>query len=43
MGHQEGTGQARRCAHHGGDPIQLGIPEFDMEFNSESMTTSASN
>jgi hypothetical protein len=28
MRHQEGTGEARTCAHHGGDPIQFRIPEF---------------
>jgi hypothetical protein len=28
MGHQEGIGQARRCAHQGGDPIQFEILEF---------------
>jgi hypothetical protein len=29
MGHQEGAGEARRCAHQGGDQIQFGILEFD--------------
>jgi hypothetical protein len=33
MGHQEGAGEARRCAHKGGDLIQFGIPEFDFESN----------
>jgi hypothetical protein len=28
MGHQEGTGGARRCAHKGGDPIQFRIPDL---------------
>jgi hypothetical protein len=43
MRHQEGTGEARTCTHHGGDPIQFRIPEFDFESNSEYRTTSASN
>jgi hypothetical protein len=43
MRHQEGTEEARRCAHQGGDPIQFRIPEFDFESNSESRTTSDSN
>jgi hypothetical protein len=43
MVHQEGTGEAMRCAHQGGDQIQFRIPEFDIEFNSGSKTTSASN
>jgi hypothetical protein len=43
MGHQEGTGEARRCAHQAGDPIQFGILEFDFESNSESRTTPTSN
>jgi hypothetical protein len=43
MEHQKGMGQERRCAHQGGDPIQLGIPEFDFVSNSEFRTTSASN
>jgi hypothetical protein len=43
MGHQEGTGEARRCTYHGGDPIQFRILEFDFESNSESRTTSTSN
>jgi hypothetical protein len=42
MGHQEGDGEARRCAHQGGDPIQFRILEFDFESNLESRTTSAS-
>jgi hypothetical protein len=42
MGHQEGTGEARRCTHRGGDPIQFRISDFDFESNSESMTTSPS-
>jgi hypothetical protein len=28
MGHQEGAGGARRCAHQGGDLIQFGIPDL---------------
>jgi hypothetical protein len=43
MGHQEGTREARRCTHQGGDPIKFRIPEFDFKFNTESRTTSASN
>jgi hypothetical protein len=43
MRHQEGVGEARRCTHRGGDPIQFRIPEFDFKSNSESRTTSASN
>jgi hypothetical protein len=43
MGHQEGAGETRRCAHQDGDPIQFGILEFDFKSNSESRTTSASN
>jgi hypothetical protein len=43
MGHQESTGEERRCAHQGGDPIQFGILEFDFKSNSESRTTSPSN
>jgi hypothetical protein len=31
MGYQEGIGEARRCAHQGGDPIQFGITEFDFD------------
>jgi hypothetical protein len=42
MGHQEGVGEAKRCAHQGGDLMQFGIPEFDFESNSESRTTSVS-
>jgi hypothetical protein len=42
MGHQEDTGEARRCAHQGGDPIQFVILEFDFKSSSESMTTSPS-
>jgi hypothetical protein len=43
MGHQEGTGEVRRCAHQDGDLIQFRIPEFDFKFNSESRTIVASN
>jgi hypothetical protein len=43
MGHQEGGGEARRCAYQGRDLIQFGIPEFDFESNSMSRTTLASN
>jgi hypothetical protein len=41
--HQEGAGEARRCAYQFGDPIQFGIPEFNFESNSEFRTTLASN
>jgi hypothetical protein len=43
MGHQDGAGEVRRCAHQGEDPIQFKISEFDFESNSESRTTLASN
>jgi hypothetical protein len=43
MGHQEGAREARICAHQGRVPIRFIIPEFDIESNSESRTTSASN
>jgi hypothetical protein len=36
MGHQEGSGEARRFINQGGDPIQFRILEFDFESNSES-------
>jgi hypothetical protein len=39
--HQEGTGETRRHAQKGGEPIQFGTAEF--EYNSESRTTSYSN
>jgi hypothetical protein len=39
--HQEGVEEPRRRAQEGGEPIQLGITEF--ESNSESRTTSYSN
>jgi hypothetical protein len=41
MEYQEGAGETRRHAREGGEPIQLGIAEF--ESNSESRTTSYSN
>jgi hypothetical protein len=41
MEHQEGAGEAKRCAREGGELIQFGIAEF--ESNSESRTTSYSN
>jgi hypothetical protein len=41
MEHHEGTGEPRRRAREGGEPIQFGIAEF--ESNSESRTTSYSN
>jgi hypothetical protein len=43
MRHQEGTGEARKCQHQGGDPIQFEISKFDFESNLESRITSASN
>jgi hypothetical protein len=43
MAHQEGTGEGRRCAHQGGDPIQFRISMFDFESNLGSRTTSPSN
>jgi hypothetical protein len=36
MGHQEDVGEARRCTHQDGDPIQFRILEFDFMSNSES-------
>jgi hypothetical protein len=39
VGHQEGTGQPRRRAHEGGDPIQFKTAESDFEFSSECGTT----
>jgi hypothetical protein len=39
--HQEATGEPRRCAQEGGEPIQFGIAEF--ESNLESRTTLYSN
>jgi hypothetical protein len=41
--HQEGTGEPRKHAQQGGDPIQFGVQESDFESNSESKTTLASN
>jgi hypothetical protein len=32
MGHHEGAGEARRCRHQGGDPIQFRIPECHTPF-----------
>jgi hypothetical protein len=43
MGHQEGIGVARRCAHQGEDQVQFGISEFDFEFDLGSRTISTSN
>jgi hypothetical protein len=31
MRHQEGTGEAKRCAYQSADPIQFRSPEFDFE------------
>jgi hypothetical protein len=31
MGYQKGIGEARGCAHEGGDPIQFEIPEFGVQ------------
>jgi hypothetical protein len=41
MEYQEGAGETKRHAREGGEPIQLGIAEF--ESNLESRTTSYSN
>jgi hypothetical protein len=42
-GHQEGAGETRKHAQHGGSPSQFGIQESDFESNSESKTTLPSN
>jgi hypothetical protein len=42
-GHQEGAGESRKHAEHGGSPSQLGIQESDFESNLESKTTLPSN
>jgi hypothetical protein len=39
VGHQEGAGEPRRCAHQGRNLIQFRISEFDFESNSEFKTT----
>jgi hypothetical protein len=41
--HQEGAGEPRKHAQHGGSPCQFGIQESDFEYNSESRTTFPSN
>jgi hypothetical protein len=38
-GHQEGAGEPRKHAQHGGNPSQFRIQESDFESNSESRTT----
>jgi hypothetical protein len=42
-GHQEGAGEPRKHAQHGGSPSQFGTQESDFESNSESRTTLPSN
>jgi hypothetical protein len=42
-GHQEGAGEPRKHAQHGGSPSQFGIQESDFESNSEFRTTLPSN
>jgi hypothetical protein len=38
-GHQEGAGEPRKHAEHGGSPSQFGMQESDFESNSESRNT----
>jgi hypothetical protein len=42
-GHQEGAGEPRKHAQHGGSPSQFGIQESDFESNSESRITLPTN
>jgi hypothetical protein len=42
-GHQEGAGEPRKHAQHGGSPSQFRIQESDFELNSEFRTTLPSN
>jgi hypothetical protein len=42
-GHQEGAGEPRKHAQHGGCPSQFRIQESDFESNSEFRTTLPSN
>jgi hypothetical protein len=42
-GHQEGAGEPRKHAQHGGSPSQFRIQESDFKYNSESRTTLPSN
>ncbi len=42
-GHQDGAGEPRKHAQHGGSPSQFRIQESDFESNSESRTTLPSN
>jgi hypothetical protein len=42
-GHQEGAGEPRKHAQHGGSPSQFEIQESDCESNSETRTTLLSN
>jgi hypothetical protein len=41
--HQEGAGESRKHAQHGGSPSQFRIQESDFESNSESRSTLRSN
>jgi hypothetical protein len=43
VGHQEGAGEPRKHAQHGGSPSQFGIQESEFESNLESKTTLPSN
>jgi hypothetical protein len=43
VGHQEGAGEPRKHAQHGGSPSQFEIQESDFESNSETRTTLLSN
>jgi hypothetical protein len=42
-GHQEGAGDPRKHAQHGGSPSQFGIQESDFKSNLEFRTTLPSN
>jgi hypothetical protein len=39
VGYQNGAGEPRKYAQHGGSPSQFGIQESDFESNLESRTT----
>jgi hypothetical protein len=43
VGHQEGIGEPRKHAQHGGGRIQFGVQESNFESNLESRTTFPSN
>jgi hypothetical protein len=43
VGHQEGAGEPRKHAQHGGSPSQFGIQESDFKSNLESRITLPSN